>query len=61
MEAILTRAWGPIVPGCRWLHDPQPISEQPMGVGFLHRAGRCRPGVSPLPGFVAVVDVRSDF
>ena len=26
----------------RWLHEPQPISHQPMGLGFPHCAGRFR-------------------
>ena len=33
-----------ILPGCRWLHEPQPISNQPVGLGFPHRAGRHRHG-----------------
>ena len=36
-----------ILPGCRWLHEPQPISNQPVGLGFPHRAGRYRPGEPP--------------
>ena len=31
----------------RWLHEPQPISNQPVGLGFPHRAGRYRPCGSP--------------
>ena len=36
----------------RWLNEPQPISNQPMGLGFPHRAGQYRPGGSPffVPG-----------
>ena len=30
----------------RWLHEPQPISNHPVGLGFSHRAGRYRPGGS---------------
>ena len=26
-----------------WLHEPQPISSQPVWLGFPHRAGRYRP------------------
>ena len=29
------------------MHDPQPISDRPVGLGFLHRVGRFRPGGSP--------------
>ena len=36
-----------ILPGCRWLHEPQPVSDQSMGLGFPHRAGPYRPGESP--------------
>ena len=32
----------------RWLHEPQPISNPPVGLGFPHRAGRYRPVGSPL-------------
>ena len=28
----------------RSLYAPQPISNRPVGLGFPHRAGRCRPG-----------------
>ena len=30
----------------RWLHEPQPISNHPAGLGFPHPAGRYRPGES---------------
>ena len=46
MEGFMMRGLDPIVPVCRWLHEPQPISYQPMWSGFPHRAGRCRPGGS---------------
>ena len=60
MEGYLTRGWEIIIPGCGgtsalsrgetlaacWLHEPQPISNQPVGVRFLHLAGRYRPGGS---------------
>ena len=36
-----------IFPRCRWLHDPQPISNQPVRLGFPHRAGRYRPWDHP--------------
>ena len=52
------RGWEPIIPRCggtstlareatlaaRRLHEPQPISDQPMGVGFPQRAERYRTG-----------------
>ena len=34
--------------GALALYDPQPISDRPVGLGFPHRAGRFRPGGSPL-------------
>ena len=54
---FLIRGWCLILPTCggtstlvrgeimaaRKLHEPQPISDQWMGVGFPHRAGRYRP------------------
>ena len=32
----------------RWLHEPQPISNHPEGLGFLHLAGRYHPGGSAI-------------
>ena len=29
-----------LILGRRWLHEPQPISNQPVGLGFPHHAGR---------------------
>ena len=60
MEGFLTRRWEFILPGCcvtsafsrgatlaaRWLHEPQPISNQPVGLEFARFAGRYRPGGS---------------
>ena len=59
--------WELILPGCgrtsalargatlaaRWLHEPQPISNHPIGLGFPHPAGRYEPGESAFtpPGF----------
>ena len=40
----MIQAWGPILPGWRWLYGLQPISDRPTGLGFQHRAGRYRPG-----------------
>ena len=48
MEGFLIRGWKLILPGCggtsalareatlaaRWLHEPQPISNHPVGLGF---------------------------
>ena len=47
MEELIIQGWGPIVPGCRWLLEPQPSSDQAMGVGFPHHVERFRPGGSP--------------
>ena len=58
MEGFLSRGWELILPGCggtsalargatlaaRWLHEPQPISNHPVGLGFPHLAGRYWPG-----------------
>ena len=60
MVGFLMRGWEIIRPGCggtsalarektfaaRWLHRPQLISNHPVGLGFLHSAGRYRPGGS---------------
>ena len=60
MERSLTRGWELILPGCGrtsalsrgatlaacWLYEPLPISNQPVGLGFAHPAGRYRPGGS---------------
>ena len=43
-----------MLPECRWFHEPQPISNQPVGLGFPHRAGRYRPGVPPFRPHFAV-------
>ena len=67
MEGFLTQGWELILPGCggtsalareatlaaRWLHEPQPISNQPVELGFPHLAGRYRPGRFSLssPGY----------
>ena len=55
---FLTRGWELVLPGCggtsalaqgatlaaRWIHEPQPISNHLVGLGFPHPAGRYRPG-----------------
>ena len=57
MEGVLARGWELVLSGCggtsslargatlaaRWLHEPQPISIDPVGLGFAHPAGRYRP------------------
>ena len=57
IDGFLTRGWKLVLPRCggtsalapgaplaaRWLHEPQPISSQPVGLGFPHPAGRYRP------------------
>ena len=57
IEDFLTRGWELILPGCgrtstlsrgetlaaRWIHEPQVISNHPVGSGFPHPAGRYRP------------------
>ena len=58
----MIRGWDPILPCYLWLHEPQPINNQAMGLGFWHRAGRCRPGGSPVsPRFVELEDVWKEF
>ena len=76
MEGFLTRGWELILPGCggtsalargaslvaRWLHEPRPICNHPMGLGFPYPAGRYRPGdLRFLPRVVGVVEMRKDF
>ena len=60
MERFLIRGEDPILPGCggistlateatlaaHWLHEPQPIIDQPVWLGFPHHVGRHRPGES---------------
>ena len=60
MDGFLIRGLEIILPGCggtsslargatlatRSLHEPQPISNHPVGLGFPHPAGRYRPGGS---------------
>ena len=76
MERFLIREWAIILPGCdrtaalargailaaRWLQEPQPISNHPVGLGFPHPAGRYRPG---RPAFtssvVRVVEIWKEF
>ena len=51
MEGFLTRGWDPIVPGCLYLHESQPISDH--GGGFSKPCG----AVSTRGIAVGVVDV----
>ena len=44
MEGFMIRGWIPTFPRCRWLHEPQPNSDQPVGLGFPHHAERYRLG-----------------
>ena len=57
---------GRLIPGCTripsrccWPHGSQPVSGQPLGLRFPHRAGRGLPGRSPCfrSRFIGVVDV----
>ena len=46
----------------RWLHEPQPTSNQPVGLGFPRPAGRLRPGdLGFRPRVIEVVHVWKDF
>ena len=47
LEEFMIRGWGHIIPGWRWLYQLRPISNQPVGLGFPHRARRCQPGGPP--------------
>ena len=49
MECFLIRGWDPIFPGVLWLYirTSQPISNQLVGLGLPHRAGRCCPERTP--------------
>ena len=73
MEGFLIRGWELILRGCggtstlsrgatlaaRWLHEPQPIRNQPVGLGFPHLAWRYRVGGSAFlcPGCWSCRDV----
>ena len=76
MEGFMIRGWEIIIPGCggtsalapgatlaaRWLHEPQPISNQPVRLGFSHRAGGIDPGDHRfLARVVGFVNVWKDF
>lgn len=41
------RDYPPLVPPASRTHKARPINDQPIGLGFPRRAGRCRPGKRP--------------
>ena len=72
MKGFLNRGWKRILPGCgrtsalshgatlaaRCIHEPQPISNHPVELGFPHPAGRYDPGnLLFRPCFVGVVEI----
>ena len=76
MEGFLIRGWELILPGCdgtsalsreatlaaRWLHEPQPISNQLVGWGFYTVRGGIDPGDHRFrPQVVGIVKVLKDF
>ena len=60
-DGFMIWARGPIISGWRWFYTLQPTSDQPTGLGLLHRAGGCRPGRNRIssPG-VGVVEIWKD-
>ena len=49
IEEFIIRGWEPILPEVRWLYVQSPASQRrPVGLVFPPRAGRFRPGGSPL-------------
>ena len=77
MEGFLTGGWELVLPGCDetsalsggetlaacWLHEPQPISNHPVGLGFPHtQRGSVDPGDLRLRSrVVGVVEIWKDF
>ena len=77
MEGVLLRGYDTILPGCgvtstlargatlaaRWLREPQPTSNRPVGLGFPHLAGwYIDPGnLRFRPRVVGVVQIWKDF
>ena len=75
MDGFLNRGWELIIPGCggtsaltrgatlatRWLHEPQPISNHPVGLGFPHLRGGIHPGNLRFRPRVGVVEIPKDF
>ena len=55
-EGFMIRGWDPIFCGCRWLHEPPPISHQPVCWGFRTSLGGA--GGSPFrPRFVEFMEM----
>ena len=46
VEGFLIRGWDLILLGWRCFHEYQPVSDQPVRLGFSHRSGWYRPGGS---------------
>ena len=76
MEEFMIRGWEIILPGCggtsalargatlaaRLLHEPQPISNHPVGLGFHTLRGGIDPGdLRFRPRVVGVVQIWKDF
>ena len=62
MEGFMIRGWDLVLSGWRWLYEPQPVSDQPEGLGFHNMRG----GIDPenhrfRPRFVRAVDLWKDF
>ena len=51
-EGFMDWGWDFILPGRRELHEPQSISNQPVGLGFRHCAVQYRSGGSPFSSLV---------
>ena len=43
MEGFMIRGWDLVLSGWRWLYEPQPVSDQPEGLGFHNMRG----GIDP--------------
>ena len=57
----MIRGWDPILPGCRWLYELPPISDQRRGWGFHTMRGGIDPGDHHVrPQLVGEVDVQKD-
>ena len=76
MDGFLTRKWELILPGCggtsalargatlaaRWLHEPQPFSNHPVGLSFHTLRGGIDPGDLRFhPRVVEAVEIWKDF
>ena len=60
MEGFLFRGWSLTLSGWRWLHEPQPISNEPVWLSFHTVRGGIDPGNHCFRPR-CVVDVRNDF